>query len=144
MTAGIDTQHLNWRSRLGRPQQQRDAYAPPSDHAAGYGGLSTDSRYSRRLPSTCRITRDTRWPSSILCRHAARRGAAPQTNDPDDNNGDEPKAEAFKTVVLPKSGGSLTLSANINFFELVDDERTLVFSLIDAMRKFEMSLEGGA
>lgn len=48
----------------------------------------------------------------------------------------------MKTIDLPKSGGSLTLSGNINLFELVGAERELVFTLIDTMRKFEESQEG--
>jgi hypothetical protein len=49
---------------------------------------------------------------------------------------------AMKTIALPQSGGTITLSGNINIFELVGSERDLVFQLIDTMRKFEES-QGG-
>jgi hypothetical protein len=61
----------------------------------------------------------------------------------DEDEDEQPKTDsAMKTIELPKSGGKLTLSGNINIFELVDEERELVFALIDTMRKFER--EGGS
>ena len=50
----------------------------------------------------------------------------------------------MKTITLPNSGGTITLSGNINVFELVGAERDLVFALIDTMRKFEESQGGGS
>jgi hypothetical protein len=49
---------------------------------------------------------------------------------------------AMKTIELPKSGGTLTLSGNINLFSLVSDERELVFKLIDAMNEFASKVGG--
>jgi hypothetical protein len=41
------------------------------------------------------------------------------------------------TIKLPKAGGSLTLSGDINLFTLAGAERDLVFALIDKMKEFE-------
>lgn len=64
-------------------------------------------------------------------------------DDEPDGDDDAPPDSAMKTISLPKSGGTITLSGNINIFELVGAERDLVFSLIDTMRKFEESQEVG-
>jgi hypothetical protein len=67
-------------------------------------------------------------------------------------NGDESPARimtetgpAMRTVRLPKVGGNLTLSGNFNAFDLDDDERELVFLIIDKMKAFEakQTTEGG-
>ena len=49
----------------------------------------------------------------------------------------------MKTIALPKAGGSITLSGNINLFALTGEERTLVFALIDTMSAFEAKQGGG-
>lgn len=41
------------------------------------------------------------------------------------------------TIQLPVAKGSLTLSGSFNAFELVGDERALVFALLDLMQDFE-------
>jgi hypothetical protein len=41
------------------------------------------------------------------------------------------------TVGLPGAKGSLTLSGQFNAFDLVGDERALVFALLDLMQNFE-------
>lgn len=51
--------------------------------------------------------------------------------------------QQMKTIELQKSGGTLTLSGSINIFELVEEERELVFSLIDKMKAFERTQQGG-
>jgi hypothetical protein len=68
----------------------------------------------------------------------------PELTDPHavDEFESEPDA-AMKTITLPKANGTITLSGNINLFELVGAERDLVFALIDTMRRFEESQEGG-
>lgn len=59
----------------------------------------------------------------------------------------EPKIDqlgpTMRTVKLPKSGGSITLSGNINIFTLTGEERELVFHLIDMMSEFEAKNGGG-
>lgn len=67
---------------------------------------------------------------------------AQELDDDDDDTVDSPAANAMKVVALPKSGGTLTLSGNINLFALVGTERDFVFALIDTMRKFEEAQEG--
>jgi hypothetical protein len=56
---------------------------------------------------------------------------------PEDDEEDIPTTTAMKSITLPKSGGIVTLSGDINLFELVGAERDLVFKLIDTMREFE-------
>ena len=41
------------------------------------------------------------------------------------------------TVELPGAKGTLTLSGRFNAFDLVGDERALVFALLDLMQDFE-------
>lgn len=41
------------------------------------------------------------------------------------------------TVELPGAKGTLTLSGRFNAFDLVGDERALVFVLLDLMQNFE-------
>jgi hypothetical protein len=41
------------------------------------------------------------------------------------------------TIQLPTANGSLTLSGTFNAFDLVGDERALVFALLDLMQDFE-------
>ena len=48
---------------------------------------------------------------------------------------------AMKVIELSGAGGKLTLSGTFNTFELEGDERELVFSIIDAMKKFESNRE---
>ena len=71
---------------------------------------------------------------------------APEGGDEDDDEHDDEHGSsgtAMKVIELPKAGGTLTLSGNINLFALVGPERDLVFALIDTMRKFEESQENG-
>lgn len=58
-------------------------------------------------------------------------------DESEDDEIDSPADAAMKTITLPKSGGTITLSGDINLFELVGVERDLVFKLIDTMREFE-------
>ena len=51
---------------------------------------------------------------------------------------------AMKTVTLSRAGGSITLTGNINLFELEGDERALVFDLIDKMKASEAKQGGGS
>lgn len=45
--------------------------------------------------------------------------------------------EYVKTITLPKSVGTITLSVSSNVFDLAADERDLVFRLIDEVKSFE-------
>lgn len=55
----------------------------------------------------------------------------------DDEADDPPASQGPKRSVNLKSGGSLTLSATVDFFSLSQDDRTFVFALIDQMDKYE-------
>ena len=50
-------------------------------------------------------------------------------------NGGHPNT--VKMVMLPVANGSLTLHGTFNVFDLVGDERELVFAIIDKMKAFE-------
>jgi hypothetical protein len=65
----------------------------------------------------------------------------PDHDDDGDENDQDAAGAAMKTITLPNSGGTLTLSGNLNLFALVGAERDLVFALIDTMRKFEEAQE---
>jgi hypothetical protein len=47
-----------------------------------------------------------------------------------------PQVGEAKTVEL-RSGGTLTLSASVKFFDMASDDRTFVFELIDKLRDYE-------
>jgi hypothetical protein len=49
---------------------------------------------------------------------------------------DQTSGQAMRTVTLPVSGGSLTLSGTFNPFDLAGDERALVYAIIDKMNEF--------
>jgi hypothetical protein len=72
-----------------------------------------------------------------------------QANDPKPQIEDKPTprqpvnepSEAMRVVRLPRAGGSLQLSGDVNLFALTGDERKLVFDLIDLMQTFEDQLK---
>lgn len=84
---------------------------------------------TKRAPSV-RKPRQKTTSAPKADRHAA-------NDDGDDDELDPAPTAAMKTITLPKSGGTITLSGDINLFELAGAERDLVFALIDTMRKFE-------
>jgi hypothetical protein len=96
------------------------------------------------------MAKDAGVPVSSLLTKRAMRRPRPKITTPsnitdrttDDDDDDVETDTAMKTIALPKSGGTLTLSGNINLFTLVGNERELVFKLIDAMTAFEAE-QGG-
>jgi hypothetical protein len=48
-----------------------------------------------------------------------------------------------KTVEL-RSGGTLTLSASLKFFDMASDDRTFVFELLDKLRDYEQKVQKSA
>lgn len=87
----------------------------------------------------------TRMPGQRRARKTSTPARTPQNSENGDDGEDpeEPSdGTAMKTIDLPVSGGTLTLSGNINLFELVGKERDLVFALIDLMREFEVASGG--
>jgi hypothetical protein len=86
----------------------------------------------------------TRAPSvrKPRAKQPTRTPAQDDEDNEDEDDGGQPEG-AMKTISLPKAGGSLTLSGNINLFALTGDERTLVFTLIDTMNAFELKQGGG-
>ena len=70
-----------------------------------------------------------------------------------EENGDEveeladddftPQAGEAKTVEL-RSGGTLTLSASLKFFDMASDDRTFVFELLDKLRDYEQKQQKAA
>jgi hypothetical protein len=79
----------------------------------------------------------TRAPRQARARTKTPKASRQDDADESDDEIDSPADAAMKTITLPKSGGTITLSGDINLFELVGAERDLVFKLIDTMREFE-------
>jgi hypothetical protein len=52
------------------------------------------------------------------------------------NDDDQPQQGESKTVEL-HSGGTLTLTASIKFFDIASEDRTFVFELIDKLREYQ-------
>ncbi|MEO8157407.1 MAG: DUF5343 domain-containing protein [Betaproteobacteria bacterium] len=68
-----------------------------------------------------------------------RASAKPRTNAVINEEEDDlpPATKGPARTVNLKSGGSLTMSATVDFFSLSQDDRTFVFALIDQMDKYE-------
>jgi hypothetical protein len=47
-----------------------------------------------------------------------------------------PERRGSLSIQLPVAKGSLTLSGNFNAFDLIGDERALVFAMLDLMQDF--------
>jgi hypothetical protein len=92
--------------------------------AAKHCGISLSKRLTRAVPGR-------NGPSSTK-RAASRQDPAKAEDTPT-----APQSAAMKTIKLPKAGGSLTISGDFNWFELVADERELVLGIIDKMAAFE-------
>jgi len=52
-------------------------------------------------------------------------------------NGEEPPQTGEAKTVELHSGGTLTLTASIKFFDIASEDRTFVFELIDKLREYE-------
>ncbi|MEW5982953.1 MAG: DUF5343 domain-containing protein [Acidobacteriota bacterium] len=92
-------------------------------------------------------TRQVRQPRAGNGRKTTKRPAQSSNQggvDDGDGETDGPASAAMKTITLTKAGGSLTLSGAFNLFDLVDDERELVFTIIDKMKEFELKQKQGA
>lgn len=60
------------------------------------------------------------------------------TQPPEQQN-DEPPTSGTSREVKLKSGGTLSLAASVDLFQLSPEDRTFVFGLIDALNKYEES-----
>jgi hypothetical protein len=97
-------------------------------------GVSMSTLLTKRAPSVRRPrTKPTERPTP---------NGDSSSEDDDTADGEDGPDASMKTITLPKSGGTLTLSGNINLFTLVGNERELVFKLIDTMTAFEAE-QGG-
>jgi Family of unknown function (DUF5343) len=74
-----------------------------------------------------------------------RRASTRKTNtDPEEEEDEQepaPKTGGSKAVQL-KSGGMLTLSASVDFFQLTSEDRAFVFKLIDTMDEYAKGVNG--
>ncbi len=65
--------------------------------------------------------------------HKKRRGRPPRVEQPIVHNSDAP----MKQISLPIANGTLVLSGSFNPFQLMGEERELVYSIIDKMNEYE-------
>jgi hypothetical protein len=68
-------------------------------------------------------------------RRRRRENDAIEPDELEDDDQIQQSGEA-KTVEL-RSGGTLTLSASVKFFDMASEDRTFVFDLIDKLRDYE-------
>jgi hypothetical protein len=68
------------------------------------------------------------------------KGSVADTNDDDTTPGAPPsKPSGTSRTVTLKSGGTLTLSASLNIFDLSDEDQAFVFELIAKLKKYEQA-----
>jgi|SRR5579864_1752444 len=104
--------------------------------AVEHAGIKVSARLTARKPRSPSSSNGDSSHSSKVAK--GKNTQAPATNnDPPAGNG----SNALMTVTLPEVGGTLTVSGNFNVFGLAGDERTLVFSIIDSIRKFKQDHE---
>lgn len=91
------------------------------------------------VPMTTLITKRAPMVRRPRAKPTTRPPHQPPSSDDDDDDGgdDDGRGEAMKTITLPNSGGTITLSGSFNMFDLAGDERDLVFAIIDKMKAFE-------
>jgi len=111
--------------------------------AALYCGIPLSGRLTanirERTPVTAETSDGAEPPAPTMTKQRKRRrptappavAAQPPSSD----------GTAMKTVLLPKVGGSLTISGTFNAFALVGSERDLVYKIIDMMNEFEQKNE---
>ena len=140
----------------GTPQQLSDAIG-------AYGGTSgaTRDRSVRffikiaeycGIPLSGHLTRGTRMreesasgtPSKSNGQNAApkakrKKRQTPAAEQPAISN----PGSAMKTISLPRVGGTLTLSGTFNAFELMGEERDLIYQIIDKMNDYEQKIKTG-
>jgi hypothetical protein len=102
--------------------------------AVQYSGIPISERITkgkRALPSngTSKRSEGQARPKSVRQKLVPELDKVPQVH--------HEKGSALKTVSLPDVGGTLTLTGAFNVFELVGEERKLVFDLVDTMTAFE-------
>ena len=105
--------------------------------AAKHCGIKMSGRLKSRKP---RAT-GSKGNGSNAQRSVRRTPGQQQQRQPGQPRQDEQAPKAMKEIELPQAGGKLTLSGTFNTFELVGDERDLVFKIIDAMKGFESKTE---
>jgi hypothetical protein len=69
-----------------------------------------------------------------------RRNAPPPPKSPLTGTDQTNKSNAMKTIELRSVGGSLSITGTFNAFQLMGEERTLVYEIIDLMTAYEQSL----
>jgi hypothetical protein len=97
--------------------------------AAEHAGIKVSSRLTARKPRSSSGSSDSSQSAKST---KAKKPDAPPPLQTAVSNGAQ-----IMTVQLPNGGGTLTLSGTINIWELVGDERDLVFGITDMIRNFK-------
>jgi hypothetical protein len=70
-----------------------------------------------------------------------RKGAGTPTPPPLTNAKPADSSNAMKTITLPKVNGSLSIAGTFNAFQLMGEERELVYKIIDLMTAYEQKCQ---
>ena len=103
--------------------------------AAEYCGIELSKRLSKG-----KRTRGEAIPTTSAngtAQKSRRRKRLGNTQPRVEQNNEKPSGNAVKTVSLRHTGGTLTLSGTFNPFDLDEEERKLVYDIIDLMKKYE-------
>jgi hypothetical protein len=82
------------------------------------------------------LTKRTIGPRRPRQKTAKKEGVPVAAGDTDDEEDDDAAPAMTKTVSLPNAAGRVTLIGNFNPLDLVGEERTLVYALVDKMNEF--------
>lgn len=102
-------------------------------HAAQYAGISVADRFTKRTRSKTGATRRLTRPMNTNGQNGA---SAKGEHAPTYVPADEPRTTGSAKMVKIRSGGSVTLTVSVDFFELSMSDRDFVLSLMDQMRGY--------
>ena len=103
--------------------------------SAEHCGIEMSGRLTKQLRAHSGTT--TSDQANGTAKTSKRRGKRKIQRVPQEESDGVRQGDAFKTVELPNTGGTLTLTGTFNLFALAGRERALVFEVIDKMTELE-------
>lgn len=106
--------------------------------AAEYCNITLSGRLTHGARSRPQaVSPTTATPNGTVTPKRVRRSRRQAQPNLDQQYARLPQEAAMKTIKLPMANGTLTLSGSFNPFELVGEERKLVYGIIDSLNEYE-------